>query len=243
MRLYIIRHAQSFNNALSDLRDRVSDPPLTELGLRQADLLAEIMAKGQRIEQLWGASSEDTGVRQRTGVGLNRLYCSAMHRSLQTAYPVSQALGLYPEVWIDIHESGGIYLEYDDDRGIVGYPGKNRSAIMKEFPGYVLPEEVTEDGWWGASRGQEDWFTCQGRAIRVADQLKKWADRDERIGMVTHGGFIDALLKALTNQLPGDQVFFHHFNTAITRIDFAASGHLDVRYINRIDHLPKDMIS
>jgi broad specificity phosphatase PhoE len=243
MRLYIIRHAQSFNNALSDLRDRVCDPPLTELGLSQADLLAETLAKGQRIEQMWGHSSEDTGVRHRIGVGLNKLYCSAMYRAMQTAYPISQALNLTPEVWIDIHEAGGIFLEHDDERGIVGYPGKCRSEIMEQFPDYVLPDEVSEDGWWGATRGREDWFTCQGRAIRVAHQLKEWADRDERIGIVTHGGFIDALLKALTNQLPGDQVFYHHFNTAITRIDFTDSGHLDVRYINRIDHLSKDMIS
>ena len=44
MQLYIIRHAQSYNNALTDWTERVSDPPLTELGEQQADLLAAYLA-------------------------------------------------------------------------------------------------------------------------------------------------------------------------------------------------------
>jgi 2,3-bisphosphoglycerate-dependent phosphoglycerate mutase/probable phosphoglycerate mutase len=61
--------------------------------------------------------------------------------------------------------------------------------------------------------------------------------------MVTHGGFIDALIKALINQLPGNYVFYHHFNTAITRVDFFVDDHLDIRYINRIPHLSQELVS
>ena len=46
MQLYIIRHAQSVNNALDDQRYRVSDPLLTEVGHRQAAMLAEHLAHG-----------------------------------------------------------------------------------------------------------------------------------------------------------------------------------------------------
>ena len=44
--LFIIRHAESGNNSLSDNRDRVVDPPITELGRRQAEILAQHLATG-----------------------------------------------------------------------------------------------------------------------------------------------------------------------------------------------------
>ena len=50
MDLYIIRHAQSTNNALPaevELRDRVCDPLLSDLGYRQAAFLAEHLATGR----------------------------------------------------------------------------------------------------------------------------------------------------------------------------------------------------
>lgn len=244
MELYIIRHAQSYNNALADMRDRVKDPPLTELGHRQAERIAEHLAGGISPELQIGASEEDTSVRQRRGYGITRLYCSAMHRALQTARPIGEALGLTPEVWIEIHEHGGIFLDHHDGRGPIGYPGKTRSEILDEFPNYVLPEGITEAGWWCG--GEEDWPACQGRAIKVAGQLRllaREAERGERVAMVTHGGFIDALLKALFSQLPSNRYFYFHYNTAITCLDFQEGDRLGVRYLNRIPHLTPDLVS
>ena len=244
MELYIIRHGQSTNNALTDMRDRVMDPPLTELGHRQARAVAQHLASGVNPEMSVGVSEEDTSVRRRHGYGITRIYCSAMHRALQTAHPIGEALGIAPEVWVDIHEHGGIYLDYDDDRGLVGYPGKTRSEILTEFPGYILPDGVTEAGWW--NRDHEDWPGCQGRAIRVAGELRELAQQvgaHERVAMVSHGGFINALLKALLNHLPSPEIFYHHFNTAITRLDFRPEGRLSVRYLNRIPHLSPENVS
>jgi 2,3-bisphosphoglycerate-dependent phosphoglycerate mutase/probable phosphoglycerate mutase len=167
-----------------------------------------------------------------------------MHRALQTAQPIGQALDLTPEVWVDLHEHGGIYLDHGPDGGLVGYPGKTRAEILAEFPNYLLPETVTEEGWW--NRGHEDWPACQGRAIRVAGQLRELAEQigpNERVAMVSHGGFLAVLLKALLNHLPAADIFYHHFNTAITRIDFRSNGKLDVRYLNRIPHLSPDLVS
>ena len=244
MELYIIRHAQSFNNALLDIRDRVMDPELTELGLRQAQAIARHLADGINPEMSVGMSEEDTTVRRRRGYAITRIYCSAMQRALQTAQPIGEALGLAPAVWVDLHEHGGIYLDHGDAGGLVGYPGKTRPEILAEFPGYVLPGEVTEAGWW--NNGHEDWPACQGRAIRVAGQLRDIArqvDPNERVAMVSHGGFINALLKALLHHLPSPDIFYHHFNTAITRVDFEAEGKLAVRYLNRIPHLSSEMVS
>lgn len=244
MELYIVRHAQSINNALVDQRDRVCDPTLTELGRRQAELVARHLAGGVNLEQSVGVSEEDTSVHRRLGYGINRLYCSAMHRALLTARPIAQALGLRPQVWLDIHEHGGIFLDHGEAGGLVGYPGKTRTEVLAEFPGYILPAALTDEGWW---RGvTEDWPACQARAIRVAGELRQMtrqANHDERVVIVSHGGFIDALLKALLNQLPGSQVIFHHYNTAITRLDFRSDGRLDIRYLNRVPHLPPELVS
>jgi broad specificity phosphatase PhoE len=243
MELYIIRHAQSTNNALTDIRDRVMDPALTELGHRQAGAIATHLAKGINPEMSVGLTEEDTSVQRRQGYGLTRLYCSAMLRSLQTVQPIGEALGLNPEIYVDIHEHGGIYLDQDGgDR--VGYPGKSRSEILTEFPNYLLPPEITENGWW--NRDFEDWPACQGRAIRIAGQLRELARQsgsEQRIGMVSHGGFISALLKALIDTAPGPGFFFHHFNTSLTRVDFRPDGRLDIRYLNRIPHLSPELVS
>jgi broad specificity phosphatase PhoE len=166
-----------------------------------------------------------------------------MYRALQTARPIGRALGLNPEVWVDIHESGGIFLEHEDERGTVGYPGKTRSEILAEFSNYVLPDAITEHGWWDVNKAREDLFSCQGRALRVGRHLQRWAHTNERIALVSHGGFIDALIKTLTSQLPGDHLFYHHFNTAFSRIDIDGTGRLDIRYINRTDHLLPELVS
>ena len=50
MELIIIRHGQSANNALVDIGNREVDPPLTELGKRQAEVLAQYLSEGANHE-------------------------------------------------------------------------------------------------------------------------------------------------------------------------------------------------
>jgi broad specificity phosphatase PhoE len=235
MELYLIRHAQSTNNALTNQEDRGCDPPLTDLGRRQAELLAQHLATGTQREP----STADG--HDRRGYGITQLYCSPMWRALQTAQPVGQALGLAPEVWIETHEQGGIYLDRGEAGGIVGHPGKTKAEILEEFPDYTLPEGITEQGWW--NQGYEDRACCIARAIRVAQALYEQSDSDERIAIVSHAAFIGALLKAILNQLPGHGIWYRQCNTAISRIDFSSDGRLHVRYLNRLDHLPPELIT
>ena len=77
-----------------------------------------------------------------------------MHRALQTAAPLARALGLKPEVWLDIHEQGGMYLDKDWNK--IGFPGMTRHEILGEFPDYVLPQTITDAGWYDATRGYDD---------------------------------------------------------------------------------------
>ncbi len=217
MELLILRHGQSTNNALQDPERRVCDPPLTELGRRQAEALAHAVA--------------DAGIR--------RLYCSPMQRALQTTRPISNALALEAEIWVGLHEHGGVFLEHNGV--IVGYPGIRRSQITSEFPGYAIPAEVTEDGWW---RGEKESLeACRVRAQRVAGQLGSLVGCEERVAIVTHGGFSDALLKALLKQGDGRGYYYHHDNAAITSVVFNEDGYLHLRYLNRVHHLPSALIS
>lgn len=246
MELYLIRHAQSQNNAsmMKDPNDRVSDPQLTETGHQQAQAVGRHLRDGVSADRIIDARmAHKTDAASLRGFTIDKLFCSPMHRTLQTAYHIQQATGLKPHVWVDIHEHGGIFLEYQDERGIVGFPGKTRSEIMAEYPDYVLTDDVTDEGWWTGT--MEEMTAAYGRAIRVAEQLDQMAkdDPNQRIAIVTHGTFMAALLKALLNQLPSDTLWYSHYNTAITRIDIYDHERRWLRSMNRVDHLPPELIT
>ncbi len=243
MELYIIRHGQSTNNVsmIYDAKDREADPPLTELGQKQAAKVAEYLAKGENFDHWVERKTEEHETMQ--GFGITRLFCSPMLRTLQTTLPISKALDMHPEVWPDLHEHGGLHLDTGDERGILGYPGLNRSAMMEQFPGYVLHDSITDAGWYDYSRGVEDLASAMARAIRVAGVLKSQANSQQRIAIVIHGTFADALIKALMNALPNHEMYFLMYNTGITRIDFRRDGRMVPRYMNRVAHLLPDEVS
>ncbi len=230
MRLYLIRHAESENNALSrdTLHQRKVDPDLTPLGYRQRDLLARHI----------GTETDAAG----EGYRITHLYTSAMYRSLLTTKPVSDALGIAPKVWPDLHEKGGLYLERDGC--IRGYTGMTRAEILAAFPGYCLPAELDERGWYDPKLGMEPEERSYYRAIKVARELRERGDSDDVIALVSHAGFLDVLLKAIFAQLPSRPytMRYYHDNTAITRINLDR-GWTTLHYMNRVDHLPAHMQS
>ncbi|MEM7125333.1 MAG: histidine phosphatase family protein [Chloroflexota bacterium] len=252
MIVYIIRHAQSQNNVVATMAkdhaefvaNYVTDPSITKLGFEQADLVAEHLKSETDIDRLadtpesklWG------------GYNITHLYCSPMLRTMQTALPIGWALALQPEIWVDIHENNGLYrYNSADPEDISSYSGLTRSQMIERFPGYKLVDQITEEGWWFG--GREEFSLCMGRALRVSDTLRKWAakqhqeGRAETIALVSHGTFIDCLLKALTYRLPDTSVHYHNYNTAINRVDFHEDGKVTLRYINRTQHLPPGTIS
>lgn len=229
MELYLIRHAQSFNNSLAISKGRLCDPPLTEIGERQADLVGQYLSS---------APAKCPATRESTfdGFGLDRLYCSAHLRCLKTADSIAAHTGLAPEIWVDVHEEMGIWLE-----GVDVLPGMTPAEIRAQFPRVKIPEDMPEKGWWNRPAETEpEWVA---RAARVARQLRgEMAHTDERIAVVTHGGFTRDLLAALVNGGPMDGSTFAVQNTSIGRIDFDADGFL-VRFLNRLDHLPPHLVT
>ena len=121
MQLYVIRHAQSENNARwaqsgSD-SERLADPPLTSLGVQQAQRLAQFLALGE------GAGDGERDPFNHRGFGLTHLYCSLMQRAVHTADILAETLALQPQGWAEIHERGGIYEQDPQTGARVGLPG------------------------------------------------------------------------------------------------------------------------
>ena len=79
MELFIIRHGQSGNNALANIRDRSVDPPLTDLGERQAEMLATYVATGAN-QELSRETTGNTKYQLRQGLGITSLFTSPMYR-------------------------------------------------------------------------------------------------------------------------------------------------------------------
>ena len=239
MQFYFIRHAQSENNALWDQtgssNGRSSDPELTARGRRQAELLAQFLSHEPADYPLdrWDPQN-------RTGFSLNHLYTSLMVRAVATAMPLAQALGLRLQAWPDLHEIGGIYL--DNEQGEpVGLSGKDRAFFSQNYPELQFDEDYNGGGWWNRSREPDE--AALGRARRVIDLLlAKHGENQDRVGVVSHGGFYNALLAELFGFVttPGHWLLMN--NTAITRIDFH-NGQLELVYHNRVEHLPDHLVT
>ena len=261
MQLYFIRHAQSCNNALyrltSSYSGRSEDPDLTELGVRQAEKLAEFVSGGR--EMGFPGKPEPTA----DGLGLTHLYTSLMLRAISTAQHIARQTGLPLMAWRDLHEGGGIY-QFDPETGEpTGLPGKPRSYFSGRFPELELPEELDETGWW--NRPYESRRERQVRAQGVLTELlRRHGSHGHRVGLISHGGFYNHFLSALLNLQDGGAqpspeaiqseidenmilgsdytIWFSLSNTAITRIDFEP-GDVRIRYQNRVDHLTPELIS
>lgn len=247
MQLYLIRHGQSANNAGGDdLFDRVEDPQLTETGKKQAQYLADFFAEANNREELVRLATVSEARKQRHDFGFTHLYVSAMHRALQTALPIGKAVNLKPEIWVDIHEHGGIYLMETLSKS-VARPGLTRAQITAEFPDYVIPDEITENGWWNLENGEEDIHQCFLRAVKVVMALRQRAmtqeHNDDVVALITHGTFIDCVIKAITEGTRSTHYYHHHYNTGVTRFDLWRDGRVMIRYINRVEHLPPELVT
>ncbi|MDE0446846.1 MAG: histidine phosphatase family protein [Spirochaetaceae bacterium] len=230
MELYLIRHGQSANNLREQAlaahggalpavtAPRMADPPLTDLGKQQA--------------RLAGESLRDEGI--------TTLYCGPMLRTLQTARIIGELLDLSPHVFVGLHEWGGVW-EPRSDENSVQLPGLTRNEMSATFPGYVLPADVTDRGWWF-----HDWagdramleLAHRNALSFIAHLEEDHGDADHRIAAILHSGSGSSLVSALFG-IPLHtkwQERFVHDNAGISRISITPD-HRQLRYLNRIDHL------
>lgn len=237
MILYYIRHAQSENNALvlrtGSSQGRYEDPALSEVGLMQAECLAEYLRTANPVAAF--------GDQPECGFGITHLYTSLMLRATQTAHIVANELELPVTGRLDLFETGGVYLD-DEASGLpVGQPGKPRSFFNVEFPRLILPETVGEEGWY--NRPYEARAERLPRAQRlVADLLATHRGSQDRVALFSHGSFFNDFMRAMLGVEAQVLPWFEMANAAITRFDFTERG-VRVAYQNRVDHLPVEIIT
>jgi 2,3-bisphosphoglycerate-dependent phosphoglycerate mutase len=238
MELYFIRHAQSANNKLYDetgtWNGRDSDPELTELGHDQAQRLAEHVACAN------GSILRRDYV-NRDSFGFTHLYSSPMVRALATAAYLSAALDLPLVVWKDLHEVGGIFYIDDETGERIGQPGKTRSELAARFPQAQLPETLGEEGWWNRSHESVERQPRRARRF-VEDLVERHGGSDDRVAVVSHGGFYNLVLAELQGTPADNGFWFNINNTGITRFNFVPEG-IGLAYANRLEHLPTELIT
>jgi 2,3-bisphosphoglycerate-dependent phosphoglycerate mutase len=235
MRLYFIRHAQSTNNALFDItgaeQGRSDDPELSDLGQRQAKLLA--------LHILEMKSGLEPG-----GFGLTHLYASPMVRAAHTASEISSVTGLRLHLWEDWHETGGIWL-HDETGERIGREGKNRPYLEQRFPGVNIPERIGETGWW--SRPAEPETEVTARAERVWQALlERHGGTSDHVAIVSHGHFfVHVMAQIFDFEVGRGKAWLQKHNTAITRIDHLENEFESIVlvYQNQVSHLPPELIS
>lgn len=266
MRVLLIRHAESSNNVISEkifdrirareltyeqgwelfVKDRVSDPPLTDKGLREASFLAQALT--------------DAIVKQVINKNRVEMYCSGMTRACQTLWPLHHAVTaklsiastaphcITTTVHPDVFEVGGIYVSE------TRLPGKclTRKDFSRNFPGYdtSLLKPGDDEMWYDS--GHENKTEARERAVRVARWIQDLANATTAglepgppslLVVVSHADFLDMLLKQMlgiegphTAGITPSRHIFNFANTAHAML--SASGQLvSMDWMGRTDHL------
>lgn len=247
MQLYVIRHAQSVNNALwaetgAEI-GRSPDPELTEVGHQQAQHLAHHLGQPTASPQLNGSDPHN-----RSGFAITHLYASLMVRSLETGHYVAEALDLPLHIWPEIHEWGGIFEQDTATGERKGLPGISRTELGARFKRVVVPDWLGDEGWWNRPYEPRDAVVVRAQQF-VQGLLDRHGDTNDRVAIITHGGFAYALLGTLLHFTKKNEeldvprhVWFMKNNTSISRVDFGPD-YLNLLYMNRVDHLPTELIT
>jgi 2,3-bisphosphoglycerate-dependent phosphoglycerate mutase len=247
MQFYFIRHAQSENNAIWDKNHsnegRKSDPELTPIGKKQAQALADYLAQANIPPE-----EHYKDPLNRRGYGFTHLYSSLMIRAIETATPIARALDLPLLGWTEIHERGGIYDAHPETKEKITGNGNGRTYLATRYPHVQLPENLDDSGWW-QSKPYETTTVALGRARNVwAVLMEKHAGTNDRVAIVSHGGFFNSMVEVLLNSgdtpahIVTNKTWLRLNNVSISRFeiydDFSVVG-----YMNRVDFLPTDLIT
>ncbi len=189
MRIYLVRHGQSTNNA-NHQSLHVGDPALTEIGRKQAELTARMLCD----EKLSAA----------------KLYISPMRRTLQTAEPIRKFLDLKGYVRPDICESGGMW----ENNGMT-----SEEILKEWAGLHLSAEIGPDGWWHsGDLEVVEQPFYERAERVKV-DLIEHFTPDAEPVILVTHGRFGSALVSRLLDLDPGGFSRFPFYNCGITRID------------------------
>jgi 2,3-bisphosphoglycerate-dependent phosphoglycerate mutase len=251
--LYLVRHGESYNNAVP-MAQRVCDPPLTELGQKQAAKLAERIH--QEFDHPAGSTESSSLVLQKPT--LDRVYTSAFLRTMQTIYPTTQLTGATPVIWTDLFEVGGCFDGHLPGQ-TTGRPGMTDTEIAEQFSTYHIPSDIDENGWY-KSKPRETPELAETRAVKVVNQLfERYHGNQINVMCIIHGDLIRMLMRNLVPEQPDYGTEVTH-NTSVTQLRFTAgAGDLpasnkamqvtpqrataEIVQFNDTSHLPGKMLS
>lgn len=225
MDLVLIRHGQSGNNLIWEqtggTAGRQPDTPLTDLGLAQAAALARWFAEDPAAPRV------------------TELHTSLMHRAVQTAAPLAEALNLPLRGHAELFEVGGPYEEDPETGERSWHPGSPLAALRSLSPRL---EHEADDPWWPGPVEQD--HLAAERARRVVDGLLpdvRTPQPGRCVVLVTHGYFSQFLIRALLGitEMNG---WIQIDNTAISRFRVTDLGMLALA-LNAVPHLEPDQVT
>jgi 2,3-bisphosphoglycerate-dependent phosphoglycerate mutase len=226
MRLHLIRHGQSRNNAEFartvgprglGYPGRVPDPELTALGHRQAATLADAVRAG------------------RTPLSLTHLYSSLTVRAVQTVAPLADALDLPVVLRDDAYEVGGVHHHDLDADTRHPVPGRSVRELSAMCPSVVAPSAVDPDVPWHGGFETVDDALPRARRL-LADLCAAHAGTNDVVGLVSHQHFGQFVLAAVLGLGGPPWRRFRIDNTAHVAIDFSVAQP-QIEWVNRSDHL------
>lgn len=93
--------------------------------------------------------------------------------------------------------------------------GHSRAELQQRFSCAVFPPSITEDGW---DHGGDSYDGVFARAQQVASYLWEAFCPDDKVALVTHGGFANYLLHILLQIPSARPCWFELENCSITRL-------------------------
>lgn len=199
MKLLIIRHGESEADILKVHEGR-ADFSLTEKGRRQAQKMSEWVSSNFQID---------------------KLYCSPMARTRQTAAFLKEKTGLEPHFEDDLMEfNNGLLKGLPFDVALAKYP---------PVPNLPIDQSVY---------GMESLTEFRARAERILNRIISKNDARSTVAVITHGGMIVQLYHSFLGLPIGFHPVFTTGDTGIHcwKIDGEKRR---IEFSNRVTHLEK----
>lgn len=208
--LFLIRHGDAIPTADEIIPSGVYDNlPLSSIGRRQAQLLAERLREQQ----------------------FDAIYSSPLRRCQQTAEPLAKALGLTPTIVEGIKEIRlGHVIDLPEPA-----PGEDLDVLTKALHARQaeIIRRVAGTGSWDAVGNNEPSKAFRQRVVESIDAIAS-QHIGQRVLIFAHGGVINAYAAEVLG-LEQD-FFFPCANTSITIVRVNASQHV-LFVLNDVGHL------
>ncbi|MDO0911051.1 histidine phosphatase family protein [Streptomyces sp. DT2A-34] len=247
MQLILVRHGQSTNNVrlaeamaaglgrnqtdeqiapdVSHYLGRVPDPPLSALGMRQAEALGRALLD------------------ERTPFTPTHLYASPTTRAVQTVRPLADAARRPVLLHPDAYEVGGIHVFDPPMRTRQARPGATLMELLQHCPAVEAPPGLfhsSDEPWSGGLETQDE--QAVPRAQRLLARLREAHGPDDVVLVVTHQHFSQFVLAAVLGWDGPPWQRFRLDNTGHLSLRFG-DGPASVDWVNRVEHLNPEDIS